>query len=223
MMLLNLLSHLMRKPPRQTLPGETTESGAEARAQPSRLHVGCGRTILQDWINLDSMALPGVNIVADLEQCATRPLPLQDNSIDEFLLSHVLEHIRQPLPLMQELWRVARPGAVMTVRIPYGSSDEAFEDPTHVRQYFLHSFGYFSQPFYWRADYGYRGDWQPEKIKLLVPKEDNEGLDADQMFKRLMRERNVALEMIAELHCVKPQRAPDADLRRSPNIEFVRT
>ena len=32
----------------------------------TRLNVGCGRNILPDWINLDSAALPGVDI-ADLE------------------------------------------------------------------------------------------------------------------------------------------------------------
>ena len=60
------------------------------------------------WINFDAVALPGVDMIADLEQCATIPLPLADDSIDELLLSHVLEHIEKPLPLMQELWRVAK-------------------------------------------------------------------------------------------------------------------
>ena len=127
-----------------------------------RLNVGCGRTLLPDWINLDVRPLPGVDLVADLDGRgsagpAAAPLPLPDGSVEEFLLSHVLEHIREPLPMMEELWRVAAPGARMTVRCPYGSSDDAWEDPTHVRAIFLQSFGYFSQPYYWRADYGYRG------------------------------------------------------------------
>jgi len=205
----------------QPAPGAGAGDTPARASQPARLNLGCGRNILPGWINLDAAALPGVDIVADLEQCATRPLPLADDSIGELLLSHVLEHIRQPLPLMQELWRVARPGALMRVRLPYGSSDDAFEDPTHVRQYFLHSFGYFSQPFYWRADYGYRGDWQPEKIMLMLPRQDNEGLDAQQMMERVMRLRNVVQEMVVELRCVKPRRAAEADLRRSPAIEIV--
>jgi hypothetical protein len=201
--------------------------GEVATARPrspagTRLNVGCGRNIRQGWVNLDATALPGVDIVADLDRCTDRPLPLAEDSIEEFLLSHVLEHIRQPLPLMQELWRIAKPGALMTVRLPYGSSDDAHEDPTHVRQYFLHSFGYFSQPFYWRADYGYRGDWQPEKIMLHVPAAANEGLTAPQMMERVMTLRNVVTEMVAELRCVKPLREPLAELRRSPAIELVR-
>lgn len=193
----------------------------EAGAAPTRLNIGCGRDILAGWINLDSAALPGVDIVTDLEQCATRRLPLQDDSIEEFLLSHVLEHISRPLPLMQELWRVAKPGALMTVRVPYGSSDDAFEDPTHVRQYFRNSFGYFSQPYYFLADYGYRGDWQPERIVLRLPGKGCEGLDAGQLTERLQRERNVVQEMVAHLRCVKPMRPAQQSLIVQPVAEYV--
>ncbi|MEO1231820.1 MAG: methyltransferase domain-containing protein, partial [Myxococcota bacterium] len=103
-------------------------------------------------MNLDRVALEGVDIVADLESCSEQPLPLNDDAVDVVLASHVLEHIAQPLPLMEELWRIAKPGAWARFRTPYGSSDAAFEDPTHVRQYFLQSYSYFAQPTYWRAD-----------------------------------------------------------------------
>ena len=95
-----------------------------------RLNVGCGRNIMPGWINLDSVAMPGVDIVADLENCATVPLPIEDDSIDEFLLSHLIEHIRAPLPMMQELHRAAKPGAIAVIKVPYGASDDAWEDPT---------------------------------------------------------------------------------------------
>ena len=98
-----------------------------------RLNVGCGRSILPGWINLDMNPVAGIDIVADLEQCRLERLPLDDGSVDEFFLGDVLEHIRQPLPLMEELHRIAKPGARMTIRCPYGASDDAFEDPTHAR------------------------------------------------------------------------------------------
>ena len=79
-----------------------------------------------------------------------------------------------------------------------GANDDAFEDPTHVRQYFPNSFGYFSQPFYWRADYGYRGDWKPEEITLVVRRADHEGMAPEEVFRRIKTLRNVVLEMIAK-------------------------
>jgi len=56
-------------------------------------------------------------------------------------------NISNTLRLMQELWRIAKPDAHMTIRIPHGSSDDAWEDPTHERAYFANSFGYFPSLF----------------------------------------------------------------------------
>jgi SAM-dependent methyltransferase len=187
----------------------------------SKINVGCGRNVMPNWINLDSFPLAGVDIVADLETCATSPLPLEDNSADEFLLSHVLEHIRNALPMMQELHRIAAPDAKMTVRVPYGSSDDAFEDPTHVRQIFIGSFGYFSQPYYWRADYGYRGDWITDSITLEVMPNLRHLPDAE-LWDRIHRDRNVVSEMVATLRAVKPIRQPLRELQRAPVLSLLR-
>jgi SAM-dependent methyltransferase len=187
-----------------------------------RLNLGCGRNPLEGWINLDSARLPGIDVVADLERCANTPLPFDDDSIDEFLMSHVLEHIRAPLPLMQELWRIAKPTGRLTIRAPYGHSDDAWTDPTHVRPYFIHSFGFFSQPLYWRADYGYRGDWKTNRIVLFLdPRERN--TPPQQVMDKVMSLRNVVKEMVAELTAVKPARPPELSLQDPINVELAFT
>jgi SAM-dependent methyltransferase len=162
--------------------------------------------------------LPGVDVVADLDRCRDGPLPFPDDSVDEMLLAHFIEHVRDPLPLMQELHRMAQAGCRMTIRVPYGASDDAYEDPTHVRPYFMNSFGYFSQPYYWRADYGYRGDWVTERITLVVRAEGNTGLSPADVMAKVMRERNVVIEMIAELVPHKPIREPRQELHVAPRI-----
>jgi hypothetical protein len=199
----------------------TTDAVEPSPPQTIRLNVGCGRSILPGWVNLDSYFLPGVDVVADLETCRTSALPLPSDSVGEFLLSHVVEHITDVLPMMQELHRVATADAVMTVRVPFGSSDDAAEDPTHVRAMYTGSFGYFSQPYYWRADYGYRGDWLTESITLeVVPSLRH--LPDDQLWERVQHGRNAVTEMVATLRAVKPVREPRRELQQPPRVWLLR-
>jgi SAM-dependent methyltransferase len=179
-----------------------------------KLNLGCGRTPLPGYVNVDSADLPGVDVVADLEQ----PLPFEDCSVDEILGIDLIEHIREPLALMAELWRVATPGAQCTFALPYGSSDDAWEDPTHRRPYFLGSWGYFSQPFYWRADYGYRADWSCEEI-VLDMYDVGDG-DRDRLFAEVMMMRNTVARQTVALLAVKPARAASRDLITTPSVGF---
>ena len=189
--------------------------------RPYRLNVGCGRNSIDGWINLDCVALPGVNLVCDLENLGREPIALPDDSVSQFLLSHVVEHIRDILPVMQELWRVAEPGATAEIRVPHGGNDDAWEDPTHVRPHFPGSFGYFSQPYYWRADYGYRGDWQPERIRLVVDRARFAEVSPQEIFERSRQERNVVTEMICWMRAVKPIREPRQELQVAPAFEVA--
>jgi SAM-dependent methyltransferase len=183
-----------------------------------RLNLGCGRDVLPGWINLDHRAGPGIDVVADLDDCARTRLPFDDDSVAEVRMSHVIEHLRDTLPLMAELHRVVRAEARLTIHVPHGASDDAWEDPTHVRAYFPSSFSYFSQPYYWRADYGYRGDWQPEQVLLMVPAALIEQHGMAVMCERVLLERNLVTEMVATLHAVKPIRAPDRALIVNPQV-----
>ncbi len=186
----------------------------------TKLHIGCGRSILDGYVHLDLVALPGVDVQADLNDRESTPLPFAADSFDEILGRHLIEHIRHPLAMMAELHRVAKNGATAILATPYGSSDDAFEDPTHVRQMFLNSWGYFSQPYFWRADYGYRGDWQTERIVLTLEMQGNEGRSPTEIMQDVKRFRNVVLEMTAFLRCVKPIREPKRELQQAPRIEL---
>lgn len=181
-----------------------------------KLHIGCGRTILPGWVNVDFLKLPGVDVVADLDDCRSNTLPFENNSVDEILASHVLEHIKDILPLMQELWRISKNNSSMVIRVPHGASDDAWEDPTHVRAFFPKSFGYFSQPYYWRADYGYRGDWQPETVEIIPSRP----MSSEDLALKMMSERNCVSEMVATLRSVKPSREPRRDLQVPPKIIY---
>lgn len=184
-----------------------------------RLNLGCGRDIREGWVNIDAVPLPGVDHVVDFD---TKPvLPFTDDAVGHSEGSHLIEHLREPLPFMEELWRVTRPGGTAVFRCPYGSTDDADEDPTHVRRMFCGSWGYFGQPHYWRADYCYRGDWQPVQVTLRVFPEFTGLPDAD-LLPLIRHGRNVVAEMAVSLRCVKPRREARRELQERYDLMILR-
>jgi SAM-dependent methyltransferase len=186
-----------------------------------RLNLGCGRDIRQGWVNVDAVAMPGVDAVTDFDH--DPQLPFADGTVGYSEGVHVIEHLRDPLPFMAELWRVTRRGGTAVFRCPYGSTDDADEDPTHVRRIFPGSWGYFSQPYYWRVagSYGYRGDWQLTDLTLAVFPEFRDCTD-EELWSMIRFQRNVVAEMTAQLRCVKPARKPLRELQEKFSLNLER-
>lgn len=112
----------------------------------SRLNIGAGRSARQAGvINADIYPGPNVDIVFD----ANKPWPLADNSIGAVHAHHSLEHLADPFNFFREAWRVLAPSGVsnLYVNMPYGASDAALADLTHLKSYFPASFCCF-QPGY---------------------------------------------------------------------------
>lgn len=94
-------------------------------ASPRRLNVGCGLDIREGWVNLDSVDYGG-NQLCDLNQY---PWPFPDNHFDEVYASHILEHMGNFNAVVNELWRVCRPGAIITVKVPFFLSTKFYSNP----------------------------------------------------------------------------------------------
>ncbi len=96
------------------------------------LDIGCGSSKTPGAVGLDISADTDADIVHDLD---VFPYPIEDSSFDQILLQDVIEHVREPIRVFEELFRVARPGARIQLRTPHFSSVLAYGDPTH-RHYF---------------------------------------------------------------------------------------
>ena len=185
----------------------------------TRLNVGCGHTRYLDCCNVDITADVEPDIIMDVTQ---RPWPFQADTFSSVYCSHLIEHLTNPLPFMEELARVCCPGAIAMFKLPYGSSDNAWEDPTHVRPYFIDSFGYFSQAAYAGADYGYRGDWSGMKRELVIKKDRGYEAfkdDLQALLACVMVQRNVVDEMKVVVRNIKPIRLPQ-DAKEACPITF---
>ena len=96
------------------------------------LDVGCGSSKHPGAVGLDISADTDADVVHDLDDL---PLPFEDASFDQVLMQDVIEHVAEPIRLMEELHRICRAGARIQLRTPHFSSALAYGDPTH-RHYF---------------------------------------------------------------------------------------
>lgn len=109
-----------------------------------RLNLGCGSNRVEGFIGVDYAPDPAVDVLHDLTVC---PWPFADNSVDEIISSHLVEHIpmievaypgyERPIDalcaFMNEVWRILKPGSGIRIQYPHHASDRAFWDPTHRR------------------------------------------------------------------------------------------
>lgn len=176
------------------------------------LNLGCGIAgVIPGWINVDTTPGPGVDAVAYL---GVDTLPFPESSVDCIMASHVLEHVFYLIDGMREIHRVLRPGGHLIAITPHAGSDDAWEDPTHVRAFTENSWHYWDRRMYESQDgHGaYRSpvDFCFDVVNVgLTPQQwrweefERQGLTEDQMneaMQRLMkRERNVVGEIIAIL------------------------
>jgi SAM-dependent methyltransferase len=116
-----------------------------AAGEPVVFDLGCGGRKAPGAFGVDGTPLPGVDLVHDL---LARPYPLPEATADRVELNHVLEHFADPLPVMEEVWRIARPGGTVAIRTPHCSGPLAWKDPTHRRAFTSESFHYFGENGY---------------------------------------------------------------------------
>jgi len=116
-----------------------------AAGLPVILDLGCGAGKVPGAFGVDIVDQPGVDLVHDLE---ATPYPLPENSADEIHLNHVLEHFANPLPILEEVWRLSRPDGQVLIRTPHYSGTYAWIDPTHRRAFSAKSFHYYGENAY---------------------------------------------------------------------------
>lgn len=95
-----------------------------------KLNLGAGGSPVPDFVNVDRVLLPGIQVVHDLDVV---PWPFPDCSAVHITAKDVFEHVGDPIGFMTECHRVLEPGRRLWIRTPHITSLDAFTDPTHRR------------------------------------------------------------------------------------------
>jgi SAM-dependent methyltransferase len=109
--------------------------------QAIRLNLGCGNKRKEGFLGIDRFPCAAVDLVSDI----TNPLPFADSSVSEVWADNVIEHVSDIPALMQEVHRVCRNGAEVTLITPHYTSISSWNDPTHVHHLSYFSMDHFSR------------------------------------------------------------------------------
>ena len=105
-----------------------------------KLNLGCGKSSKRGYINLDSVKLPGVDVIHDLDKY---PWPFKNSEFDYVFGAHVLEHLDSITKPLEEIWRITKSGGRILIEVPIFPSVGSAADPTHKQFYTYMTFNYF--------------------------------------------------------------------------------
>ncbi len=111
-------------------------------------------------------------------QLGFEPIPLGDRTVDKIVCRDFLEHVPKTvyiesdrrifypiIYLMNEIWRILKPGGVFESMTPCYPYPEVFQDPTHVSVWTKETMKYFSGGYPGSRIYGVRCQFEIVKRK----------------------------------------------------------
>lgn len=104
----------------------------------------CNNGLPQKEMNASTIFTLGVDMLDDVNVLKVFP----DNSVDEFLCKHFLEHLTTEgfMRLMDEMWDALKPGGILWVKVPNAEHIRAADsDPTHQKRFTKWTFDYFTK------------------------------------------------------------------------------
>jgi hypothetical protein len=96
-----------------------------------KINIGAGAQKIKGFLTCDHSDIFDPDYMFDLEK---DPYPFDDNSVDEVIAHHVLEHMGEGyFHCLKELYRICCNGAIIDIKVPHYRNENQFHDPTHRR------------------------------------------------------------------------------------------
>ncbi|MEW6730261.1 MAG: class I SAM-dependent methyltransferase [Acidobacteriota bacterium] len=126
------------------------------------LDIGCGKHKTVGALGLDCNPKTDADVIHDLNDI---PYPFPDNEFDLIVGNQVIEHVEDVLAVMRELYRIARPGALIRLDTPHYTDVSSFRDPTHRHHFTCESFMYFTEK---RPEFEFYSDITLRTVRIRV-------------------------------------------------------
>jgi SAM-dependent methyltransferase len=108
-----------------------------SQAAPRILDIGCGANKVAGAIGMDINPRTSADVIHDLDDL---PYPFADDSFDQVIGRHVIEHVANPLAVMGELHRITRAGGMVKLVAPHWTNPDFATDLTHRNHLNSYSF-----------------------------------------------------------------------------------
>ena len=113
-----------------------------------KLDLGCGMRKKSGFVGIDiTKKGTQADVAWDLEKF---PYPFKSRSVSAIYCAHYIEHTRDLIAFMNELWRITLTGSELEFIAPYYTSVRATADPTHTRFISENTFYYYDKS--WRKE-----------------------------------------------------------------------
>jgi len=123
-------------------------------------------------VGVDIVKTEKVDIIWDLNQF---PYPFNDKEFDLVILRDVLEHLNEPLRVMEEVWRVLKDNGKVFIRVRDADHPEiGWRDITHKRLFTLETFDIFDPYKEYCQNFGYI---TKARFIVIKRKKKNKGLE----------------------------------------------
>lgn len=125
-----------------------------------KLNLGCGTDIKEGWVNADKYPISKKVVKCNLE----KKFPWRNNAFDEVYIRHALEHSKDSEFSLEEIHRVCKNNAKVTIIVPHCSLPGAMADLNHFQAFNYYTLNKLAENSH--RQYQYNFHYKIEDIKF---------------------------------------------------------